>query len=252
MSDQLYQLKSKNLAAADPNADRDGLDMGGLGLLGNAASITSPESIAERVQKDKMVELLKRNHDVMMEKYETYRVRNETLERKALEKENLYVVIKGENDNLSNSVYQLKRSVEDLRQENQLLNSKHATSSAELKTASDKATVLQQRNEQQEGQLTVVTEQLELVQKSHDQLAAKKQNEIDLLTKELNLVGVRHRDTKAQVLHLERETGETRDQLRGVSSELETRTKENDHLVSLLEDQEQRIALYEEKEKAIQ
>ena len=42
-----------------------------------------------------------------------------------------------------------------------------------------------------------MTEQLELVQKSHDQLAAKKQNEIDLLTKELNLVGVRHRDTKA-------------------------------------------------------
>ena len=39
--------------------------------------------------------------------------------------------------------------------------------------------------------------------------------------------------------------------LRSVSSELETRTKENDHLVSLLEDQEQRIALYEEKEKAI-
>ena len=65
-----------------------------------------------------MVELLKRNHDVMMEKYEPYRVRNEALEKKALEKENLYIVIKGENDNLSNSVYQLKRGLEDLRQEN--------------------------------------------------------------------------------------------------------------------------------------
>ena len=105
-----------------------------------------------------MVELLKRNHDVMMEKYETYRVRNEALEKKALEKENLYVVIKGENDNLSNSVYQLKRSLEDLRQENQLLTSKHAAASAELKTASDKATALQQKTEQQEGQLVVVTE----------------------------------------------------------------------------------------------
>ena len=66
-------------------------------------------NVAEKVQKDKMVELLKRNHDVMMEKYETYRVRNEGLEKKALEKENLYVVIKAENDNLSNQVYQLKR-----------------------------------------------------------------------------------------------------------------------------------------------
>ena len=51
---------------------------------------------------------------------------------------------------------------------------------------------------------------------------------------------------------MERETGENKDTLRAVASELETRTKENDHLVSLLEDQEQRIALYEEKEKSIQ
>jgi len=74
------------------------------------------------------------------------------------------------------------------------------------------------------------------VQKSHDNLAAKKQNEIDLLNKELNLLGIKQRDTKALVIHLERESGENRDMLRSVSSELETRTKENDHLVSLLED----------------
>ena len=102
-----------------------------------------------------------------------------------------------------------------------------------------------------EGQLKVVSEQLELVQKSHDQLAAKKQNEIDLLTKEVNLQGVKQRDVKSQLIHYERELGEHKDQLRSVAGELETRTKENDHLVSLLEDQEQRIALYEEKEKSI-
>ena len=151
MSDQLYQLKSKNLtSAADPNGDNSetiGRDVGG--FLGGGAQ--DYENMQERIQKDKMVELLKRNHDVMMEKYETFRIRNEALEKKALEKENLYVVIKGENDNLSNSIYQLKRSVEDLRQENQLLGSKHATASSELKTASDKATALQQRTEQQEG-----------------------------------------------------------------------------------------------------
>ena len=82
------------------------------------------EKELEKAQKDKMVELLKRNHDVMMEKYETYRLRNEGLEKKALEKENLYIVIKGENDNLASQVYQLKRQVEDLRQEKTLLASK--------------------------------------------------------------------------------------------------------------------------------
>ena len=207
MSDQLYKMKSKDLVGAgeDRTGQKNTLD----GAAADGGFLDF--EIAEKVQKDKMVELLKRNHDVMMEKYETYRVRNEGLEKKALEKENLYVVIKSENDNLANQVYQLKRQVEDLRQSNQLFESKHTSSEQQLKLASDKANSLQQKADQQEGQIKVVTEQLELVQKSHDQLAAKKQNEIDLLTKELNLVGVRLRDTKANIIHLERETGENKD-----------------------------------------
>lgn len=45
---------------------------------------------------------------------------------------------------------------------------------------------------------------------------------------------------------------EVKDELRAVTQELESRSRENDQLVSLLEDQEQKIALYEQKEKAIQ
>ena len=129
MSDQLYQMKSKTLAGGERNAAGEaGADEGLLDF-----------DVTEKIQKDKMVELLKRNHDVMMEKYETYRIRNEGLEKKALEKENLYVVIKSENDNLSNQVYQFKRQVEDLRQEKQLLDSKLSSSDSQLKNASDKA-----------------------------------------------------------------------------------------------------------------
>ena len=84
----------------------------------------------------------------------------------------------------------------------------------------------------------MVNEQVELVQKSHDTLAGKKQNETDLLSKELNLLGIREREGKNLILHHERELGELKDQLRTVTQELEVRTKENDHLVSLLEDQE--------------
>ena len=65
------------------------------------------------------------------------------------------------------------------------------------------------------------------------------------------MLGIREREGKNLILHHERELGELKDQLRTVSQELEVRTKENDHLVSLLEDQEQKIALYEEKEKSI-
>ena len=59
----------------------------------------------EKAEKDKMVELLKRNHDVMMEKYEVFRVRNENLEKTVTQKEQLYVEIKGENDKIANELY---------------------------------------------------------------------------------------------------------------------------------------------------
>jgi len=43
-----------------------------------------------------------------------------------------------------------------------------------------------------------------------------------------------------------------KDQIRQVSTELDARTQENDHLISLLEDNEQKMALYEQREKSIQ
>ena len=49
-------------------------------------------------EKDTLVELLKRNHDVVLEKYELSRQRNEILEKTSLEKEKLYNEIKIEND----------------------------------------------------------------------------------------------------------------------------------------------------------
>lgn len=45
---------------------------------------------------------------------------------------------------------------------------------------------------------------------------------------------------------------DVRDQLRSVSTELDTRTQENDHLISLLEDQESKMTIYEQREKSIQ
>ena len=140
LSEQLYQFKSRNLTgghdADNAHSDRD---------------IVLDFDLNEKIQKDKMVELLKRNHDVMMEKYETYRIRNEGLEKKALEKENLYVVIKSDNDKLASQIYQLKRQVEDFRQEKQLLDSKFTSADNQLRSVTEKANALQQKNDHVEG-----------------------------------------------------------------------------------------------------
>mmetsp|Transcript_42177 Transcript_42177/g.55560 ORF Transcript_42177/g.55560 Transcript_42177/m.55560 type:complete len:163 (+) Transcript_42177:381-869(+) len=131
MSQELYQFKSKVFAGTD---DRQAAN-----LTPDLGQNATEFDVADRVQKDKMVELLKRNHDVMMEKYETYRARNDALEKKALEKENLYVVIKADNDKLSNQVYSFRREVSELQQERQLLQSKFTSADSQLKTANEKA-----------------------------------------------------------------------------------------------------------------
>jgi hypothetical protein len=52
-----------------------------------------------------MVEVLKRNHDTLMEKYELFRNRNEMLEKLAFEKEKLYNELKVTHDSLAQRLY---------------------------------------------------------------------------------------------------------------------------------------------------
>ena len=123
MSQQLFQMKSKSLQ------DRE-----------EAEGENDPKldfEYADQVQRDKMVELLKRNHDVMMEKYEVYAERNKILEKKALEQEKLYVTIKAENEDLANQLYQVKRQAEDFRQEKLILESKFNTADSLCKQATE-------------------------------------------------------------------------------------------------------------------
>ena len=47
---------------------------------------------------------------------------------------------------------------------------------------------------------------------------------------------MREKDLKARLQVLDKESAECKDTLRQCSAELDTRTRENDHLVSLLED----------------
>ena len=54
-----------------------------------------------------MVQLLKRNHDMLMEKYEIFRNRNESLEKLAVEKESLYNDMKIELDKLQSAHFKL-------------------------------------------------------------------------------------------------------------------------------------------------
>lgn len=110
LSEQLYQLKAKQISGGAPEE-----------LGEKREEDLFSFDVGDRVQKDKMVELLRRNHDVMMEKYEVFRQRNEFLEKSALEKEALYVGMKAESEKLADQLFHLRREKETLAQEKQIL-----------------------------------------------------------------------------------------------------------------------------------
>lgn len=98
LGNQLYVLKTK---FADGTGDSGKL------------ALTSDEEKIDRIQKDQMVQLLKRNHDVLLEKYELFRSRNESLEKVAVEKESLYNDMKIYADKLSSKLFSVQKAYEE-------------------------------------------------------------------------------------------------------------------------------------------
>jgi riboflavin synthase alpha subunit len=64
-------------------------------------------------------------------------MRQDTLEKTAIEKEKLYNEIKIENDQLANQNYKLSRASEDLSNEKRILETKLRNTEASLRTATE-------------------------------------------------------------------------------------------------------------------
>ena len=187
-------------------------------------------------EKDHLVELLKRNHDIVLEKYELQKQRNDVLERTAVEKEKLYNEIKLENDQIANSNYKFQRSNEDLSNEKRIFETKVRALEQSLKQAQEDFRIMRVSHDKLDNQLKLTTEQLVMVEKSLEDFQVKKQMEVDLLSKEISSLTLKERDAKQKAYALERGLMEQSDMMRGFSQELDSRTRENEHLVSLLED----------------
>jgi len=71
-----------------------------------------------------MVSLLKRNHDTLLEKYELFRQRNESLERLAVEKETMFNEIRIEQDKLSQKHFRLQSTHEEVAHQKELFEQK--------------------------------------------------------------------------------------------------------------------------------
>ena len=184
-----------------------------------AHTVEAPASPLEgrfRDERDQLVEMMKRNYDVVVEKFELQRQRNEGLEKAAIEKERLYLEIKAENDTLANGSYKLQRANEDLTNEKRIGETKLRNTEAQLKQFVEESRVFKLAAEKQELQARVAGEQLENARRALDEISVKKQQELDMLSKELGVLTLKERDAKQKAYLLEGQLAEVRDELRVV------------------------------------
>jgi hypothetical protein len=80
-----------------------------------SSEININEEKIDKIQKDQMVNLLKRNHDILMEKYEIFKARNASLEKVAVEKDSIYNDLRIEFDKCSNSLFKIQKQAEDFK-----------------------------------------------------------------------------------------------------------------------------------------
>lgn len=129
--------------------------------------------------------MLKRNHDTLLEKYELFRQRNQSLEKLAVEKEQMFNEIKIEQDKLSQKLFRLQKSHDEVVNSKELFEIKVKKLEENIKTKDEQIKTLKVQKEKFEGQCKVYSEQLELIQQANEELTSKKTSEVDLLSREI-------------------------------------------------------------------
>lgn len=102
----------------------------------------------------------------------------------------------------------------------------------------DESRILKLSNDKNESQLKISIEQTENLKVGIEEMSVKKYQETEMMNKEISSLTLKERDAKQSAYMMEGHLGEARDELRIVAQELDSRSRENEHLVSLLEDQE--------------
>ena len=123
-----------------------------------------------------------------------------------------------------NRVFDLEKATAELTNQKELMEREVKALEHGSRAKDDTVKTLTVKKDKFEGSSKVLAEQLDVIQHSYDDLAAKKAHEIDLLSKEVHQLALKEKDTRQQLQWAENELSEMKDQLRTVTNELDTRT----------------------------
>ena len=207
--------------------------------------------IEEKNELQSRLDLQTTENTILLEKLDIFKKRNELLEAFARDRE----------ETSDKSVYEVKQLRNDLR--NLQIQEEDSRTSKEIaeekfKRTTERLGYLEREREQQitdlmkmQNDLRIIQQQAQYYKKAYEEMEAKKTEEIEILVQDAHNLSTREKEAANKTLMQERELEEAKEQAFHYKREFESLRTECDNILKVMEDYEQKLVNYQQKEEAV-
>lgn len=251
LTETLKKLTTENSALRDEmdrkwremiEKEKKGFDSGFMG---------SGFYVEEKNELQNRLDLQTTENTILLEKLDIFKKRNEILEAFAREKEEIAEKCVYENKSLKGELRNLQIIEEDVRAQKEIAEDK-------LKRANERLGTLEREREQQitdlnklQNDVRITQQQAHYYRKAYEEMEVKKTEEIEILVQDAHNLSIREKEMSNKTMMQERELEEAKEQAFHYKREFESLRTECDNILKVMEDYEQKIVNFQQKEESV-
>ena len=205
----------------------------------------------EKNELQERLDLLSTENMLLLEQLEALKKRNEYLEVLAKERDETAEKYVYQYKQLNSEFKNLQIIEEDVRTQKEIAEDK-------LKRANERLGTLEREREQQitdinklQNEFRIAQQQAQYFRKAYEEMESKKTEEIEILVQDAHNISVREKEIVSKSMIQERELEEVKEQAFHYKREFESLRGECDTMLKIMEDYEQKIANYQQKEESV-
>jgi chromosome segregation ATPase len=207
--------------------------------------------VEEKNELQERLDLLSTENTLLLEQLEALKKRNEYLEALAKERDETAEKYVYQYKQLNSEFKNLQILEEDVRSQKEIAEDK-------LKRTNERLGSLEREREQQitdinklQNELRISQQQSQYFKKAYEEIDAKKTEEIETLVQDAHNISVREKEIINKSMIQERELEDAKEQAFHYKREFESLRSECDTMLKIMEDYEQKIANYQQKEESV-
>lgn len=207
--------------------------------------------IEEKNELQERLDLLSTENTLLLEQLEALKKRTEYLEVLAKERDETAEKYVYQFKQLNSEFKNLQIIEEDVRTQKEIAEDK-------LKRTGERLGAVEREREQLvtdinklQNELRIFQQQAQYFKKGYEEMEAKKTEEIEMLVQDNHNVSVREKENTSKLMGQERELEEVKEQAFHYKREFESLRGECDTMLKIMEDYEQKIANFQQKEENV-